>query len=253
MVISVSRKGAIELNDKIDLEEVKDKYNQIENIWSSKDRWHLHTNKKIKSFLVKNMPKYFHENSFILNAGSGGNSYDITLRQLHVDIAENKLIDEIEYVVSDICNMPFENDYFDGCMCVGSVLNYCDLIAAMRELSRVVKTGGYLFLEYESSKNPEFRGTDIFNANVAICKTFYQGSREKLWVYSPRFFKTVLNDNYLKILHEEPFHIASSIAYAILEKENVSSQFSALDSILKRLPLIKSYCSNIILICQKEA
>jgi SAM-dependent methyltransferase len=240
------------MNEKINIDEVKLKFNALKDIWAESDRWHKYTSEKIKEFLLKYTPKYFTKDSYLLNAGSGGNDYGIIYKQMHVDIAENKLKHVDLFTVSDICNLPFTDALFDGCICVGSVLNYCDLIPAIQELSRVIKPNGYLFLEYESSRNFEFLWTEIFNANAAICQTFYQGTKEKLWVYSPRYFNQVINVNNLKIFHIEPFHIASSMIYPILKKEKISSLLSVLDPLLSRFPFVKNYSSNIILICQKK-
>ncbi len=52
--------------------------------------------------------------------------------------------------------MPFNNLFFDNILCVGSVLNYCDALTALSELSRVLKPNGNLILEYESSWGFEY-------------------------------------------------------------------------------------------------
>ena len=47
-------------------------------------------------------------------------------------------------------DLPFAENSIDNILCVGSVLNYCDAIAAISEFNRVFKYNGHLILEYES-------------------------------------------------------------------------------------------------------
>jgi ubiquinone/menaquinone biosynthesis C-methylase UbiE len=56
------------------------------------------------------------------------------------------LLDKLEFVVGDVCDMPqIEDASFDYVFAMGGVISYCgDPAAAIREMSRVLKRGGKL-------------------------------------------------------------------------------------------------------------
>ncbi len=71
----------------VDLNDVKNFYNKILEIWASDDHWHLWSLRQIDKYLKKVPLK-----GNILNAGSGGNDYNILCQEMiHVDIAEKNL------------------------------------------------------------------------------------------------------------------------------------------------------------------
>ncbi len=98
----------------------------------------------------------FAENSYVLNARSGGNSYNLKCKQHHVDIADKKISHLELFTVSSIENLPFNDDCFDGIICVGSVINYCDAMQTISEFSRVLKRNDILIIEFENSYGYEF-------------------------------------------------------------------------------------------------
>lgn len=76
----------------IDIDYVRDLYNNMENIWPNEDAWYTYTHNTIIDYINN----YIHTNNFtnqsrILNVGSGGNTYDIPGVQYHTDIAYEKI------------------------------------------------------------------------------------------------------------------------------------------------------------------
>lgn len=238
---------------KIDLEKVARFYNQVNEIWEKNDLWHSYTNRSINKFIWKILPKIRNYNSIkILNAGSGGNSYEINNENLiHVDIADSKIKDKKNFIVSNIENIPLSDNEIELIICVGSVINYCDPIKVIEEFSRILKPNGFLILEFENSKTLELLFNSELNKKATLQDTFYNSRNEKLWYYSEDYIKEILNINKLKILELERFHILSPFMYKFSKSEKFSAKFSRLDGICRMLPFFKKYSSNVILYAQK--
>ena len=73
-----------------DLSKIKEFYNRIPDIWASDDIWHTYSHHELEYYIHKHMNLF--ENTGVLNAGSGGNDYEISCQEMqHVDIAEEKV------------------------------------------------------------------------------------------------------------------------------------------------------------------
>ena len=81
--------------------------------------------------------------------------------------------------------------------------------------------------------------------------TSYKNKEEKVWIYSHKFIKELLELNNFKIIKSKNFHILSPLIYRFYKNEKVASKFSIFDSFLSYIPFLKNYSSNIILLCQK--
>ena len=238
------------MREELKTENVEKRYNSIKSIWDEKDLWHKYTYNFIKLYISENYKT--DNNSLILNAGSAGNTYDILGTHVHVDISKSKLNGVTNSLVGDICNLPFDENYFDYCVCVGSVINYCDAFRAIQELGRVLKNNGKLAIEFESSRSYEYLKNSKFNRSVAVVKTFYQGEEETLYVYSPKYIENILDINGFEILNKRAFHIITPLIYIVNKNSNKASHFSKFDRYLHRVPIIRSFSSNVIMICQKS-
>ena len=113
-------------NEKIDIEYVRDLYNNMEDIWPTNDCWYTYTHNKIIDYVNK----YVNQNNFtkqsrILNVGSGGNTYNIPGIQYHTDIANERIKNVPNSYLASAESLPFVNDFFDGGICVGSVISVC--------------------------------------------------------------------------------------------------------------------------------
>jgi SAM-dependent methyltransferase len=238
----------------IDPESVRSEYNSINEIWARGDRWHQFTRSTISRFVLNFFSGLSSGQKLrVLNAGSGGNDYGLMgHEQLHVDIAELKIQGIPNSLIANVEEMPLNDNDFDICLCVGSVLNYCDPVKAIQEFSRLVKPQGKLILEFEASKCFEFIFHSSFNQSAALVETFYLGNRERLWVYSEDYILAILHLNGFVLTDLQRFHIISPLVYALTRNSGFASCFAALDRILSWFPFLNKFSANIILSCEKR-
>ena len=177
-----------DIQQQVNEEEIATFYNKVEEIWPSNEPWYKYTKAQIEKFVHKNAFKY---HDYVLNAGSGGYDYNLNCKMHHVDIAAEKINQLPLYTVASLEKLPFATNTFDGILCVGSVINYCDAVAAIVEMARVLKHGGSLLLEYENSFAYEYRSKLCYKADAQIIKSVYQGKERKRllnYILCIRFF-----------------------------------------------------------------
>lgn len=238
--------------DKIDIDFVKDMYNEMPEIWPENDVWYQYTYSQISIFLQQISLKYkFNDKLKILNAGSGGNTYNLPGIHYHIDVADQKLKNTPNSYVGNIEYMPYNDCEFDICICVGSVINYCDAFAAISEMSRVLKRGGLFILDYDQSHSLEFLGTSHYNKTTDIIETFNSGYVDKTWIYSPDYIFKILKRSGFKVLNIKRYHILSPLIYKITNDENKAAKFAKLDGIMSYIPILNKFSCNIILCSQK--
>lgn len=234
----------------INKEEVAKHYNDLDSIWNQEDGWHWYVYLKIKDFIKNNA--VINKNSKILNAGSGGTTYNISDKNtIHLDIAEKKISKYSNYIVGSVDKIPIENEKFDIILCVGSVINYADPMATIKEFSRLSKKDTCLILEFENSKTLELLFSKNYNKKVVLIDTFYNKKKEKIWFFSEDYILEILNEYSFSLQSFERFHILSPFIYLIFKNENFAAKFSFMDKILKCLPLIRKNSSNVILMAKK--
>lgn len=233
----------------------KRRYSKTTSIWSHNDPWHYLTHLRIHRFISRIAKEIDAPQSHsVLNVGSAGEHYDFYPScQVHVDVVETLLQGVPHGVVADIEDLPFPDSSFLWCLCVGSVINYCSALEAISEMSRVIKPGGHLILEYETTTSFEFLGTSKYRKAVDVIDTFYQGETERIWGYAIPYIAEVLSKAGFIILRQEPIHVLSPLIYRISRRENISYVLAHLDSFFSRIPWIGSHSSNIILYCQKTS
>jgi SAM-dependent methyltransferase len=246
----MSRRDSNQLNPK----QIFDEYNTDDDIWPSNDKWHQYTKKRIENFIKKVLnDTKFTQKQQILNAGSGGNEYGLTnFDHYHVDITERAIRNRKQYLVSTIENIPLQEQLFDVCLCVGSVINYCDALRTINEFYRLLRPGGILLLEFENSNNLEFIFKKCFKKSAHIATTFYKLREHKLWVYSEEYITNLITVNNFKIISLERLHILSPLLYRICKDENFASKFANLDDLFRYVPIIRKFSCNIILACSKS-
>lgn len=234
---------------KLDQEKIKLFYNSVSNVWGN-DPWHDYSQKVITSYIKH---KDIFRNSIVLNAGSAGNSYEIECHSMyHVDIANEKIKNIDNAVIASIEKMPFDNLFFDNILCVGSVLNYCDALAALSELSRVLKSNGNLILEYESSWGFEYLHKDCFKKEACIITTEYIEKKHNQWLYSPKYIEKILKTCNFNIVEKYPFHISDGLFSKFLDDQSAINLVKV-DKLLCKLPVVKEHGNNIILHCIKNS
>lgn len=233
---------------KLDQAKIKEFYEKIPNVWPENDNWHNYSRYQIHNYLKKETIKDFDK---VLNAGSGGNDYNLNCEMFHLDIAENKICHFKNYIVGSADNIPLHNIKFDFIICVGSVINYTDAISTISEFSRLTSKGGHLILEFESSWGYEHLKTTAFKKPAEIVTLKYNNESHKQWIYSYNYIKDILNSFNFKIENTYRFHILSSLVYNHKKDENQAAVFAKFDTILRYMPFVNRHSNNIIIKCVK--
>lgn len=186
-----------------------------------------------------------------MNAGSGGNAYEIDCEMTHVDIADEKLKGIPNAVVASIEATPFPDETFDGIICVGSVINYCDAGKVIHEFHRVLKAGGKLYLEFESSWGYEYRGKLPYGASAQVVTVQFQGSDHAQWLYSLPYITALLKASSFKVTDVYAYHIFSALALNVLKDESKAVKYAKFDKVGRKLPWVAKHANNFILTCVK--
>ena len=151
------------------------------------------------------------EETKILNAGSGGKEYYHKGEQHHIDLAGSKLKGVKNAVQGNVTDMPYEDESFDIVLMAGCVISYCEAEKALREVSRVLKPGGFLVLDYERSGSavmPFF----LRNRKVFQVRYRYVGKIHKSYLYGDRYIRHLLADNQLRVLRSLRFNALYALA-----------------------------------------
>jgi|ERR1043165_7089835 ubiquinone/menaquinone biosynthesis C-methylase UbiE len=238
----------------IDIKEVAKKYNGIETVWDSNDKWHLITHKMIKDFIWSASSEITQWHKLkILNAGSCGYSYGLDEQNItHIDIAEQKLVNIKNAIVGSIEDIPLSRESIDMIICVGSVLNYCDPVKVLSEFKRVLAKDGYLILEFENSRTFELLGKSSFNKRAALVETFYHGQKEKLWFFAESYIRELGELNGFEITKIARCHILSPLVYRFSKNENFASKYSKWDHFCSRVPYLRNFSSNTVFLLRKQ-
>ena len=233
----------------INKERVKQFYEETKAVWPKDDLWHSVNQYEIKKAVHDLRIPY---NSKILNAGSGGSTYGLTHDMYHLDIVANKNVNLRNFTLGSVENIPFNPEFFDYVICVGSVLNYCDAVQAIQQFSRVLKTGGILLLEFECSTSFEFIGTKVYNKNAALIITRYFNKEHEMWVFSPKYIQSMLITSGFSIKGKHNYHILSSLDFHFRRDEQKAAKLAKCDKLFRQIPIIRNHCGNIILVCVKN-
>ncbi len=230
---------------------VRQKYNQIDEIWSDVDRWHARSRREIFEAVERLNRLHPEPHELVIDIGAGGHPQRVPSRNyVQADIAAERLRGVRNSVCADAHHLPFADAAADCVMCVGAVVNYCSLTEIVAEISRIAAPGAMLVVHVELSNSFEFVLTPHYRADAAFIKTFYKGE-ESLWVYSDRHVRAVLADARFRIIDSRYFHIASALAYRLLKKPNVAVKLSGLDAVLGAIPRIGGIADSALFICQK--
>lgn len=233
----------------METESTQEIYSKMNKVWPDNNRWYDYTHNYILNFISKHLASKLSQDSVYLNAGSGGSEYNLQGVCHHVDIAENLICKFDRYTVASIEKLPFTNEVFDAVICVGSVLNYCDAVSSIREMTRVMKPGGYLVLEFERSNTGELWFTSEYGKNTTKQQYDYMGHTHTLWLYSEKVIIQILNECGLSLIKQERFHCISALANRITHKEEYSGKFAKYDILIRPLSYLLAH--NTILLCRK--
>lgn len=237
------------MKDRISEADVKEFYESVDDVWPSNNKWHEVNQKEINRFIKK---INFNDVFTILNAGSGGNEYGLEKEIINIDISKRHNEHLKHFVQCNIERIPFENDFFDAAICVGSVINYCDAICVIKELSRVIKSGGKLIIEFESSFSYEYIHSTSYKQSASLITTSYFNKPHVMWVYSPKYILGLLKCANFHVKKCRPYHIMSGVAIHATKDENKAAKYSHLDILFRHIPVIKGHSGNVLIYCIKQ-
>jgi len=237
----------------IPAEEVAQFYENLPEIYASNDKWHQLTHTWIQSLVGAHFNHAdFLPDKQILNLGSGGESYGLPESNiLHVDVAPTKFHSAQRYLIADINNLAVDDGCFDACLCVGSVINYCDAALVIQNIKNALTPGGKLLLEFESSLSLELIFSGGFAKSAALVETFYNGKNVRMWAYSECYIRGLLATAGLKVISRGSIHHISPAVYFFTRNSNFSAKFQGLDRFASKCPGLKSFSSNVTFLCQK--
>jgi len=231
----------------LDYNSIRDFYNLHKSCWPT-DLFSEMTTSFIDKYVIAAL-KCFDGSNLILNAGSGGKLYPTCAQQFHIDIAENTLIGIENAYVSNIIDMPFENNTFDCVICVGSVINYCEINKAIAEINRVLKVNGTLIIEYERSGSG-FAINHARNKDLIIFFHTYFGEPHKNLLYSDKYFFQVLKKN--GFIYNNLAKFNTTIPFCeMFASDKFAHKMKFFEPLLRRLPIVSQYSHNAILTCKK--
>lgn len=235
----------------IDQSEVRGIYNGRTEIWSRDDKWHSNTHRILNKYLADFM-KDRREGELILNAGSASPPVELQGRNVvNLDIAEQLLPFDSLSTCGSVEMLPFKSETFDSLVCIGSVINYCNLICSVGELCRVLKSGGHLLVEIETSTSLEYIFKDMWNSSIDIAYVNYNNSKEKIWLYSVKLVLDTLRFHGVSTYSVSSFNILSSFACALGVHEYTASKMSKFDAVAGKVPFLKTTGSNLVVFCKK--
>ena len=146
--------------------------------------------------------------------------------------------------------MPFENSIFDCVICVGTVINYCEIEKAIKEISRVSKENALLVLEYERSGSG-LVVSHLRNNNTIVFEHSYFNEPHKNLLYSDKYVKKVLTNYNYKILQNKKFNTTIPF-FEMFISEKKAHNLTIFEPIIRNIPIINSFSHNEILICKKQ-
>lgn len=225
-------------------------YSLLKKPWPDSSHWYDYTQKIIEKFIMHNLAAKLSSEGIYLNAGSGGKIYNLQGTCYHVDVAGNLITNLPNSCVASVESLPFEASYFDAAICVGSVLNYCDIFGAVNELQRILKPNGYLIIELERSNTAELWLSKEYGNKSSLQSYRYLCQQHTLWLYSEKYVCQILKTYSLKIIKIKRFHNLSALINRITNKEEIAGRFAICDPIFK--PLSYFMAHNVILFCQKK-
>jgi ubiquinone/menaquinone biosynthesis C-methylase UbiE len=148
--------------------------------------------------------------------------------------------------------LPFGGAVFDGCLCVGSVLDYCDARKCLSEFARVLRPGGFLIFDFEQTFNLYLLGKKKYGCESCVVDTFYCGEPERVRIFSPKYIRRLLDELGFEVLDQCFYHILSPLAYRILHDENRAARLAKLDPVARRIPFLGKKSSNVAVTCRKH-
>jgi hypothetical protein len=189
----------------------------------------------------------------ILNAGAG--KEDLGLHPsitINLDLPESRVRSLAHPRLATVEALPLADSSVDMIVCTGGVINCYDAALVIAEFGRVIRLGGYLLLEFESSRSAKLMPQKAFGKSAAIAKTFYARRPETVWVYSLTYIKNLLRADDFEVVRKAPIHVLSPWGLFLTQSVRVAGALGRLDSVARIVPGLTRWASNHFLVCQKS-
>ena len=109
---------------------------------------------------------------------------------------ESKGIKNITLFVQNAMSMSFPDNHFDAAVCINFFLdmNIDDTIKILREMKRIVKSGGRIIFEYRNSHNL------LFRLKYKFARYYDPSAPYPLYTYSPEQIDAIIKDLDLAVI-----------------------------------------------------
>ena len=233
---------------------IRSRYNNP-TTYAAADEWHRFTATRIRQEIARSWPHLpTQKGHVILNAGAGDNDLGLCPSwTINLDISEARIAHLSRPIAASIEALPFPDGIVDTIICVGSVINYCNAAAAISEFGRVLRPGGCLILEFESSRSAELLFQDAFGRSAAISETFYNGQKEAIWVYAREYIARLLAAATISLVRCVPIQIVSPWILLLTRSIPVAALGARLDPLAKELFPLSRWASNYVLFCERRS
>ncbi len=187
----------------------------------------------------------------LINVGSGGETYGLgPIGHLHLDLLFDRLPPRTS-IVGDAEKMPVASNSVDTIICVGSVINHVVPERLLKELARILRPSGRLFIEFDSTDGLHHAFSSTSHSDEAAVLTFYNSRTLVISEYSYRYVERILICEGFRIEMVESFHILSSLALALRVPPSVAALLAQLDRAASSIRYLRYRGSNLVIVAQR--
>ena len=190
----------------------------------------------------------------VLNTAEG--EYDLGLAHsitFNLDVSEDRVRSSGRLEASSAEALLLVDDSVDTIVCVGGLINYYDAAKVITEFGRVIRRGGYLLLEFDSSRSAELVSSrKTFGKSAAVASTSVGAQGGTKWVYSPTYIKNLLCACDFGVVREAPIHVLPPWARLLTRNARVAGGLARLDPLAKAVPVLTRWASSHFLVCRKN-
>jgi ubiquinone/menaquinone biosynthesis C-methylase UbiE len=163
---------------------------------------------------VKNYLDTFEPNSYILDIGAGNGKYmdyrnDIIMKGIDISNELVKICNKknLDVIHGNMINLPFEDNIFDGLLCVAAyhhLDNEIDRKKTLEEMYRVLKFGGKCFIEVwgKEQNNNSNKNTSEFKKNNNLVRWTSVKTNEIYYRYYNIYSKNELMEEIIRLKPE---------------------------------------------------
>jgi|GEM_PF-1338475 len=230
---------------------MKDKHSEMlkrtKELYDNRDPWNDgdpsqdYVKTTSKNQVQKCLDKYINKSHTVLNAGSGKTTYKTDAKVIYMDIIEDYIKQFDNYIVGNIEAIPLENGSVDAIICVGSVLNYVNPQKVLAEFSRVLKEGGYVFMEFERTESVYYKWTPAYKKNKLWMEWRYHGTDEVhlCCLYNEKTLLSIAEFNDLqKVSSYRYYYFPTFITRYFKLDDQKASKYANVDEFLRHFSML---------------